>query len=146
MNLITTLEENIKKTHQKNWDTFLYAQKVLVEQNFDWLKLKLDPVGKALLGKGRLNIGGKSYEILLSFSPFYQHRYDRIVLKDSSILYHKDIHVYGDMTLCLYHPIIDQSLFKKLPLYKMIPWISEWIVFYEQWKKYGVWLGNEIKH
>jgi hypothetical protein len=28
----------------------------------------------------------------------------------------------------------------------MIPWITEWIVFYEQWKKYGVWFGAEIKH
>lgn len=146
MNLITILEENIKKTHQKNWDTFLYAQKVLVEQNFDWVKLRVDSASKTLLGNGWLNIGGKKYEVLLSFSPFHQYRYDRILLKDSSLLYHRDIHVYGDMTLCLYHPIIDQPLLQKLPLYKMLPWISEWIIFYEQWKKYGVWLGKEIKH
>jgi len=36
--------------------------------------------------------------------------------------------------------------FRTIALFNMIPWISEWIVFYEQWKKYGVWLGREIKH
>ena len=51
-----------------------------------------------------------------------------------------------DLSLCLYHPIIDKPTFRIIPLFQMIPWISEWIVFYEQWKKYGVWLGKEIKH
>lgn len=38
------------------------------------------------------------------------------------------------------------ALFQKIPLFRMIPWITEWIIFYEQWKKYGIWLGKEIKH
>ena len=50
------------------------------------------------------------------------------------------------MSLCLYHPIIDKPYLQCIPLYKMIPWITEWIIFYIQWKKYGVWLGREIKH
>src|SRR5690606_8887075 len=99
---------------------------------------------KSLIGKGTLNIGGKTYEVLLSYSPFYENRYDRIYINDKTIKYNDDIHVYKDLSLCLYHPIIDQALLQKIPFFKMVPWISEWITFYEQWKKYGVWFGKEI--
>ncbi|MEN2436278.1 hypothetical protein AAH994_12760 [Weeksellaceae bacterium A-14] len=147
MNLITILEENIKKQNQKRWFPYLLVQKALVEKYFDWLDVWIDTNEKSLKGVGKLKIGDKSYSIRLSFSPFFPFRYDRIFIEDKSIKYSNDIHLYGnDLSLCLYHPVIDQPLLRKIPLFKMIPWISEWIIFYEQWKKYGVWLGKEIKH
>ncbi len=146
MDIITILEANIRNKHQKDWYLFLSIQKVLVEQHFEFLNLCIDQETKSLLGKGLLIIGIKKYNICLSYSPFHKIRYDRIFLNEKTITYHKDIHLYGDMSLCLYHPIIDKPLFQIIPLFQMIPWITEWIVFYEQWKKYGVWLGKEIKH
>lgn len=146
MNLITILEANIKTEQRKNWYLFLILEKYFVEKYFDWIKLEIDIKNKSLIGKGILNIGSKKYKILLSYSPFYLYRYDRIYIDDSTIKYNNKIHLYRDLSLCLYHPIIDKPVLKTIPLYKMIPWVSEWIVFYEQWKKYGVWLGREIKH
>lgn len=146
MNHITTLEEIVRKNHQANWELFLSLQKDLVEQNFDWIKLKVDKKNKQLLGKGDLNLGNMNFSVILSYSPFNPSRYDRIYLIDNKLEYHRDIHVYGDLSLCLYHPLIDQGPFQKISLVKIIPWISEWIVFYLQWKKYGVWFGKEIKH
>ncbi|MGQ3015003.1 MAG: hypothetical protein ACT6QS_14935 [Flavobacteriales bacterium] len=146
MNLITISEENISKNHQKDWYIFLSIQKLLVEEHFDWVKFHINTQDKLLIGKGVLNSGNKKYEIFILYSPFYNNRYDRIYINDKSIKYNKAIHLYSDLSLCLYHPTIDQPLFGKIPLFKMLPWISEWIVFYEQWKKYGVWLGKEIKH
>ena len=147
MDLITILEGNIRKKNQQDWFPFLIAQKALVEKYFNWLNLSIDIKNKSLVGKGILNIGEKSYSIQLSFSPFFPYRYDRIFIQDKSIKYNDNIHLYAvDLSLCLYHPIIDQPVLNKIPLFKMIPWISEWIVFYEQWKKYGVWFGKEIKH
>jgi hypothetical protein len=146
MSIITTLEENIKKEHQKNWYFFLSLEKHLVELNFDWIELAIHEKSKSLIGKGKLRIGDKNYNILLSYSPFHNHRYDRVIIDDSTIKFNKHIHLYNDLSLCLYHPVIDKPYLKTIPLYKMIPWISEWIIFYEQWKKYGVWLGKEIKH
>ena len=147
MDLITILEGNIRKRNQQNWFPFLIAQKALVEKYFNWLNLSIDVKNKSLEGKGILNIGEKSYSIQLSFSPFFPYRYDRIFVQDKSIKYNDNIHLYAvDLSLCLYHPIIDHPVLNKIPLFKMIPWISEWIIFYEQWKKYGVWLGKEIKH
>lgn len=147
MDLITILEGNIRKKNQQDWFPYLIAQKALVEKYFNWLNLSIDIKNKSLVGKGILNIGEKSYSIQLSFSPFFPYRYDRIFIQDKSIKYNDNIHLYAvDLSLCLYHPIIDQPVLNKIPLFKMIPWISEWIVFYEQWKKYGVWFGKEIKH
>ena len=140
------MEESIKKVHQKNWHIFLSFQKFLVEQHFDWLELKVNLNNRSLQGRGVLSVNGKNHTVLLSYSPFHRYRYDRIFIDDKSIKHHKEIHLYSDSSLCLYHPIIDQSIFQKTPLVKIIPWISEWVIFYEQWKKYGVWLGKEIKH
>jgi hypothetical protein len=146
MNLIAILEDNIKLNHKKNWLSFLLIEKLLVEKHFNWICLRIDNQSKLLIGKGTLNVEGKDYEVLLSYSPYNKYRYDRIYINDKSIEFNNEIHLYGDKSLCLYHPVFDKPKLNTIPLYKMIPWITEWIVFYEQWKKYGVWLGDEIKH
>lgn len=146
MNLITILEANIIAEHKKYWFIFLTIQKYLIEQHFSWLNLKIVDNDKTLYGSGLLQVNGKDYHIEFSYSPFYQYRYDRIFIKEKSIIYNDKIHLYRDMSLCLYHPIIDKPKLQLIPLYKMIPWITEWIIFYNQWKTYGVWLGKEIKH
>jgi hypothetical protein len=146
MNLIAILEENIKSKQRKQWYSFLLIEKFLVEKHFEWIDLKINSENKSIIGKGKLNVEGKNYEILLSYSPFNQHRYDRIYINDTSIKFNNKIHLYRDNSLCLYHPIFDKPILNTIPLYKMIPWITEWIVFYELWKKYGVWFADEIKH
>jgi len=146
MEITTILEEGIRKDHKKNWYIFLLIQKLLVEEHFDWLKVVINHQSKALIGKGTLGVGFRKYNILFSYSPFHDHRYDRIYIDDRKIEYHHEIHIYGDCSLCLYHPTIDRPLFQTIPLFRMVPWIGEWIVFYEQWKIYGVWFGKEIKH
>ncbi len=146
MRITTILERNIKTLHQRDWFTFLFVQKLLVEKHFDWLNLYLNSHSKSLIGKGKLVVDNKKYKVLLSYSPFHDYRYDRIYIDDKAIKYNREIHLYRDLSLCLYHPIIDNPSNLTIPLFKMIPWICEWIIFYEQWKKYGVWLGKEIKH
>jgi len=132
--------------NRKHWFTFLQVQKYLVEKNFDWIKLNICSKSKAIKGRGKIDIKGKKYELLISYSPFSNYRYDRIFINDRSIQYEPNNHLYWDNSLCLYHPLIDKPYFQIMPLYRMIPWISEWIIWYEQWKIYGVWLGKEIKH
>ena len=146
MNLITAMAGDIRITHQKEWYIFLVIQQFWVEKHFKWLKIHINLRTKSLIGKGTINIAGKRHNIIVSYSAFNRYRYDRIFIDDKFLKYNDDIHLYGDLSLCLYHPIIDQPFFKKTPLFEILPWISEWIVFYEQWKKYGIWLGKEIKH
>ena len=144
MSHITTLENRIIEDYQKNYWINLSIELLLVEKHFEWLKLEIK--GKIISGKGILKIANKNYPIELVYSPFLSNRFERIYIRDESIKYNRKIHLYGDLSLCLYHPIIDRPDFKIIPLYKMIPWITEWCVYYEEWKKYGIWLGKEIKH
>lgn len=146
MDFITILEEKIRKENQKNWFSFLLVQKLIVEKYFNWIDLHIDTKKRALIGTGSINLGSKYYSFKIFYSPFYKFRYDKIFINNKYIPYDDSIHIYTDLSLCLYHPIIDQPILQKVPLYKIIPWITEWVVYYEQWKKYGVWLGREIKH
>lgn len=146
MNLITALEERRISEIKRNWFVFLNTEKFLVEKHFEWLDLKISVKKRMLSGKGTLNLKGKNYNIELYYSPFFNFRYDRIYVKDKSIKLNNDIHLYNDLSLCLYHPVIDKPILRGLPLYKIIPWITEWIVYHDGYKKYGVWLGKEIKH
>lgn len=146
MELITTLEAIIKKRHQRYWLPFLGVQKSLVEEYFDWLDIYISTKSKSIIGSGKLNVDGELYEVIFSYSPFNNHRYDRVYITGRDITFNRNIHLYGDLSLCLYHPTIDKPIFQFVPLFKMIPWITEWIIFYNLWKKYGVWLAKEIKH
>ncbi len=144
MSRIAILEDKHLKDIQENSYLFLTKEKFLTEHNFTWLKLYLEPT--KIIGSGILQSNLKNYEIILSYSPFNPLRFDRIFVKDETITYNDNIHVYGDMSLCLYHPIKDKPFVSHIPLCRMVPWISEWIFFYEEWQKYNVWLGKEIKH
>ncbi len=144
MNLIEILEDKIQHQNRLQWLLYLTKEKFFAEKYFRWLKFEIDHSAGILIGQGNLFSNHKSYEITIRYSPFYRYRYDKIFIK--GISYHRDIHMYPDASLCLYHPFFDKPAFKHVELFRIIPWISEWIVFYEQWRRYGVWLGKEIKH
>jgi hypothetical protein len=119
----------------------------MAEEYFEWIKFEIK--GEYLYGKGTLTIASKRYNVSLSYSPIYYNstkRFDKIYINDERIVFNDDIHVYGDLSLCLYHPIIDKPLVSHVPLVKIIPRISEWCINFEEYIKYGVWLGREIKH
>ncbi|MEC4094168.1 hypothetical protein [Myroides odoratimimus] len=146
MDIIKILEKDRRLSNRKNWYSIMVIQKYLVERSFDWLELYIDVKNKKLFGKGVLLVNERKYDIVLTYSVFDQIRYDKIYINDKKIDFDRNIHLYRDLSLCLYHPILDQSYCNKISLKQLIPWISEWIVFYELWKIYGIWLGNEHKH
>lgn len=144
MTCIEILENSLLEDYKRKASFLLYMEKTLVEYHYSWLTLIQSK--SEILGKGSVFVQDEKFDILLKYSPFLPIRFDRIYIDKKSIEYNHEIHLYRDKSLCLYHPILDKPLFKIIPLFKMIPWISEWCVHYLEWKKYGVWLGNEIKH
>lgn len=123
-----------------------YIQKEYVDKNFPWLQTVVKD-GK-LLGKGKIKPKGckKKYEILVSYDINDTGRKERVfILNDSKIKFGTTPHLYPGNSLCLYYPK-DLPQHLELNFVDIIPWISEWLVMYELWKKYGIWLANEIKH
>ncbi len=54
-----------------------------------------------------------------------------------------DVHVYGsDDTLCLYYP--GEWKGTELIAETIIPWTSEWLLYYEVWSVTGKWHGGGI--
>lgn len=147
MNPITTLESKRVENYKKNYRLLFEIEMYYIKKSFDWLKVEIK--GDILIAKGTLKIGNKSFDVEIAYSPFFFKfigRFDSIHIRGKKIVYNDSIHVYSDLSLCLYHPRIDKKPAETIPLVSMIPWIVEWCVHYEEWKKYKVWLGREIKH
>ncbi|MCW3162643.1 hypothetical protein [Chryseobacterium oryctis] len=148
MNAIETLEIFRLKSVLKMPYTFLCIEKVLAENYFKWLRLKIikHKENYYLIGKGKLQPVGceNSYEIQVKFSPFLEGiRFENIKIINPKIEFHPKIHMYHNTSLCLYYP---KDHFGHVPLFRSLQWTSEWLVKYEFFKRFGVWIGNEVKH
>lgn len=134
-----------RKVLNKNY-VAAFIQKEYLDRNFPWLKTVI--IDGRLLGKGKVKPNGckKEYEVLVEYDINKEGRKERVyVLNDSHIKFGKTPHLYPGNSLCLYYPK-DLSPQLDLNFADVIPWISEWLVMYELWKKYGVWLADEVKH
>jgi len=54
-----------------------------------------------------------------------------------------DIHMYPNGTLCLYWPQ-EQPWNDSMSLHDtIVPWVAEWLVYYEYYQETGRWVGPE---
>jgi hypothetical protein len=51
-------------------------------------------------------------------------------------------HIYSGNRLCLYLPKANQWTADRLIADYIIPWVSEWLYFYEVWQATGYWQGG----
>jgi len=135
----------MREKAQQNSSTYLLLEKILIEQQFDWLKCLISK--NELLGKGHLHStsSGKQYQILVQYSYFNPNRFERIWVIEPKIKFNIKTHMYVDNSLCLYFPkdLPDSTI---TPLATILPWVSEWLVKYEFWQRYKVWIGDEAPH
>jgi len=55
-------------------------------------------------------------------------------------------HRWKEGSLCLFHPRRFKWTDRCLVASYIIPWVTMWLYFYEQWLDLGVWLGPEVPH
>jgi hypothetical protein len=67
------MEDEVVAACRKDYRLFLFAQLELARQHFSWLKLSLK--GRMISGSGILEVGGRRYQVDLSYSPFFQFRF-----------------------------------------------------------------------
>jgi len=122
-----------------------HIQQKLIEDNFDWIK-SIVKEGK-LFGEGKIKPQGckSTYNVIFVYDPNKKGRKENIYIKNVKIKFGLVPHLYNDNSLCLYHPN-DLSPYIQFNFIDAIPWISKWLVTYELWLKYGVWLDKEFKH
>jgi hypothetical protein len=70
----------------------------------------------------------------------------QVYIKSPELIESNQIHVYREGFLCLFDPL--ETRWKdnmKLSEYT-IPWLVEWILYYELWQLTGKWEGPESSH
>lgn len=84
-----------------------------------------------------------SYRLRLEYSVWDK---PAVYIEEPEIIPSALIHIYTEGSLCLYYP-------KETPWQNhlhlsdtVLPWTAEWLVFYELYKLYGVWLGKSASH
>lgn len=138
----STMKNKIKIPGSKyNKYALLLYQKKLIENNYDFLKCRI--IDKILVCRGVLELNGcsDSYRIKIEYVAGYE---PKTTIVSPIIEPKKEIHMYNDHSICLYYPP-DMRWNEKIPIYKYtIPWISEWIIFYELYLINGnIWEGKE---
>ena len=133
-----------KHSKQSNY-YFLVHEKKALEINYDFLSCKI----KTEKGKHLLVVFGKYNQTGITYT--YKVVYDGVTPPKVWILSPELVmdppHVYEDKSLCLYYPPEQPWKCGKSFLYShFIPWIHEWILFYEIWKITGIWEHPEVNH
>lgn len=70
----------------------------------------------------------------------------RVFIKNPKISYNEDIHMYRNGNLCLYYPRDMYWDSNSSITEYTIPWINEWIIYYELYKISGIWEGPAAPH
>lgn len=127
-----------------NYFSKLARQKVLIEKNYTYLKCNTSKGTLTCKGKLQPNDACKEYTIKLIYKVGTQ---PKVKILEPQIEYNDEIHLYKSGNLCLFHSSdLIWNDDKIIIAETIIPWISEWIIFYEIWLITGKWLGKEIKH
>ena len=53
-------------------------------------------------------------------------------------------HLYPNESLCLYLPLSGEFTSRKYVVGTIVPWVSIWLYYYEQWQITGKWLGGGV--
>lgn len=138
------MEDNLKICEHIPDSIHLFCQKKLIDHHYDWLDCKIkNDLGMFCTGTLRPSSLCDEYKIEI----YYQTGTPpKVYIISPKIEYNDEIHLYYDRSLCLYYPK-DMPWGKHIMLADtIIPWISEWIIFYELWKESGKWEAPEVKH
>jgi hypothetical protein len=123
----------------------LFLQKKLFEKEFSCFKCNIHSHGLLLTCKGTLQPAE-------SIDPYYIEITQipgcapNVFIKSPKIDYDSKIHMYKSGNLCLYYPPdFNWTMTTSFARY-LIPWVNEWIIYYEIYKISGVWEGEAAPH
>lgn len=118
----------------------LLYQKKLIEENFCFLKCRINNNVLVCTGSFQPN-GCNLYSVRMEYVAGHE---PKTTILAPEIEPSKEIHMYRDHSICLFYSP-DMPWNEKTQVYKYtIPWISEWIVYYELYLLNGhVWEGRE---
>jgi len=132
--------ERMMNTNKSNFSIPNYHKK-LIEKEYDYLKCKIQ--NETLTCKGIIQFEFCDKYAVIIISKPNKFPIVKIKAENHNIEASEHIHIYKDGSLCLYYPgDHNWNSYTKLTE-TIIPWISEWIIYYEIYLSTGIWVGNE---
>jgi hypothetical protein len=121
----------------------LVAEHLLIHDRFPFLTTRL--VGNKLICRGRVQptATSETYRVEVSYEPWNA---PEVRILEPDIKAEGKLHFHKDGTLCLYD-WREQPWKKQLRLADtVIPWVAEWLLFYEIYLLTGKWIGASAVH
>lgn len=129
---------------QKLPNSFLYAmmQKRELERKFSFLKCRIE--NDTLICRGIFQPDNcNAYDVRIEFRAGC---FPQVYILSPEIKPNADIHIYSEGSLCLFYPGDMKWKDTTSIAENTIPWIFEWILFYELYLLTGVWEGEYVPH
>jgi len=133
--------ENDNKLIQNELQIYLDQERKLLEMHFPFFESVLLRNQLCIFGNICTEKNPQGYSFLLQVTISGP----QVIILHPKIQYHPEIHMYPDSSLCLYDPRKGEWD-PSNHVYSLIPWISEWLIFYELYLINGVWLHPEAEH
>ncbi len=116
-------------------------QRKEIEKKFSFLKCRIE--NDTLICKGAFKPYAKAYVVRIEFRAGC---FPQVYVLNPLIKPNADIHIYNEGSLCLFYPGDLKWKNTTSIAENTIPWIYEWILFYELFLLTGVWEGEYVPH
>lgn len=129
---------------QKMPNSFAYAmvQKREIEKKFSFLKCRIE--NDTLVCRGIFQPENCcAYDVRIEFRAGC---FPQVYILSPEVKSNSDIHIYREGSLCLFYPGDLKWKDTTSIAENTIPWIFEWILFYELYLLTGVWEGEFVPH
>jgi hypothetical protein len=114
----------------------------MIEENYDFLRCRIE--NNVLVCRGTIKSVDYKHDYQVEIRCVCGCEPYTKIVAPADIVPCKEIHMYQDHSLCLHYPP-DLKWHARTPIYQYtIPWLLEWIVYYELYLINGnVWEGPE---
>lgn len=120
----------------------LAQQVIAMRHYFPQFVFRRDGVGKgSWIGTVKPTPKSPEYRVRIEYD-WYSPR----VFVESPNLLKSCPHRYSDGSLCLYYPPDRSYSSNSFIANTIVPWVCEWLYFYEIWLETGIWWGDEAPH
>ena len=117
-------------------------QKIEIEKKFSFLKCRIE--NDTLICRGIFQPDNcNAYNVRIEFRAGC---FPQVYILSPEIRPNADIHIYSEGSLCLFYPGELKWKDTTSIAENTIPWIFEWILFYELHLLTGVWEGDFVPH
>jgi hypothetical protein len=121
----------------------IVSEQALLREKFSFLNSRIS--GLAITCRGRIQPTehSRSYRVEIRYAPWDS---PEVRVIEPEIKFTNDVHMYRNDMLCLYD-WREQPWQNSWHLHAtIVPWVAEWLLYYELWLLTGKWLGKSAVH